>query len=277
MTRSPTTPHERLVDAIRTAPFFSRDEIREWEKPPELPADWLWNALIQSLSTWGSSRGFEGLQDEEVAAALRYEAVAAVPGAEREDHLREWFERAKFRYPADKAAYANDNFDTIESLGGVEQATELALAQSGYEAKLAFVTRFKGVGPKYGRNLWMDVRDPDFTRSIAVDQRLKNIASAVGIDSDDYDELETFYVVVADDLGITPWGLDRFLYRKHDEVLAWLNSDGTRPSRPVFVLVEDGQVVAVYSSRSAAEQARTTRVGTIVEVTLDPDHSPTNE
>ena len=75
---------------------------------------------------------------------------------------------------------------------------------------------------KYGRNMWMDVRDPDFMRSIAIDQRLMKVAAALGISSSDYDELEAFFVSVADDLGISPWGLDRLLYRKNKEVLRWL-------------------------------------------------------
>ncbi|HSH76669.1 MAG TPA: hypothetical protein VLA09_13360, partial [Longimicrobiales bacterium] len=88
---------------------------------------------------------------------------------------------------------------------------------------------FKGIGPKYGRNIWMDVRDPEFMQSIAVDQRLKKVAAALALDPEaPYEELEAFFVGVAEDLGVTPWGLDRLLYRKNAEVLSWLDGQGTR-------------------------------------------------
>ena len=226
---NPARARKRLANALRSAPFFSAAEIRSWEKRPRLPKDWLWQALTLSFATWGSSRGSEALADPAVRDALKYSTIKALPRAKRKVHLRRWFRTAGFRYSDTKAAYAVENFSKIEDLGGVEAATREALSQRGYDAKLRFMRGFKGIGPKYGRNIWMDVRDPEFMQSIAVDQRLKKVAAALALDPEaPYEELEAFFVGVAEDLGVTPWGLDRLLYRKNAEVLSWLDGQGTR-------------------------------------------------
>lgn len=265
-----TVAHERLIRAIRGAAFFSRAEIRRWETPPPPESDWLWKALILSFATWGSSRGSEALEDPTVAEALEYASVAAQRASHRERYLRKWFEHAKFRYAPSKARYARENFDQIESMGGAEAATRQALEQRGRAAKIAFVTRFKGIGAKYGRNLWMDVCDADFRRSIAVDSRLKTIAAAVGVRMKSYEDLETFFIGVADALGITPWGLDRFLYRKYDLMLGLLGAPPANEAS-IWVLVVDGAARAAFRDRDEAEEAKAAYDGgTIAEVPLDP-------
>ena len=216
----------RLAKTLRSAPFFAAAEIAS-ERYPRPPKDWLWQALILSFSTWGSSRGSEALANPDVRDALKYSTIKALGPRTRKAHLRRWFKTARFRYADTKAEYALENFRMIEALGGVEAATRKALAQRGYDAKLRFVMAFKGIGPKYGRNLWMDIGDPDFMGSIAVDQRIKKVAAAIGLDPDaSYEQLEAYFVDVARELGVTPRDLDRLLYRRNGEVLEWL--DGRR-------------------------------------------------
>lgn len=248
---------QRLANALRTASFFSTDEIHEWERKPVLPETWIWDAIVEAFATWGSARGAEALDDPAVAAAISYNAVAAVPEHNRVEYLARTFEDAKFRYPNNKAEYAAENFSRIERIGGAVVATDEARSLVGYEAKLRYVTQFKGIGAKYGRNIWMTARDSDFMRSIAVDLRLRNVAAALSVDVDSFEELEAFFVSVADDLGVSPWGLDRLLYRKNREVLALLGRSAivAQPNvQSVWVVTSEGKPIAAFTSKESAEQ-----------------------
>ncbi|MCA9706402.1 MAG: hypothetical protein KDK70_11180 [Myxococcales bacterium] len=227
--------------------------------------------MMLSFSTWGSSRGAKALEDESVAEALAYSSIAAKSPGRRERHLLKWFEQAKFRYAPMKARYARENFDQIESMGGIEIVSRMALQRPGRAAKLRFVTGFKGIGDKYGRNLWMDVCDKDFMRSIAVDRRILNIAAALDVRWKTYDDLERFFIGVADALEITPWGLDRFLYKNCDGMLDRLRASASPNTSKVWVLVARGTAVAAFTNRAEATAAQAKRDGaTIVRVPLDP-------
>lgn len=84
---------------------------------------------------------------------------------------------------------------------------------------MGFLKQFKGIGDKYARNIGIDLFYPDFRDTVALDIRIRNITGELDISFDSYDEEEEFYVRVADRLGVTPWELDRTLYRYTDEVI----------------------------------------------------------
>lgn len=85
--------------------------------------------------------------------------------------------------------------------------------------------QFHGIGKKYGRNVWMDIYDPDFRKTIAIDQRLKKIAQRLGFTGNRYSEAEAFYCAIARDADLEPWELDRLLYNYTDHFLKMVGDD----------------------------------------------------
>jgi hypothetical protein len=118
-----------------------------------------------------------------------------------------------------KAPQLAANIARIKELGGVEQATKRMLSLPTREEKFQFMRSFDGIGEKYGRNVWMDIYDPSFRSSIAVDERLKKVARALGFTGKGYKQAEAFYCAIAADAGLEPWELDRLLYRFTDHFL----------------------------------------------------------
>jgi endonuclease III len=119
-----------------------------------------------------------------------------------------------------KARYILECFQYVETLGGPEKAKNLLLAQPGREGKIHFLRTFPGIGPKYARNIMMDVYQGDFRDSIALDTRIKSISIALGLSfsDSDYLEHEAFYLEVAHAAGLNGWELDRLLFNFLDEV-----------------------------------------------------------
>ena len=79
---------------------------------------------------------------------------------------------------------------------------------------------FEGIGPKYARNVWMDIYDPLFRDAVAIDERIKSITAALGYSFRTYDDHERFYQQLAKDVRLEPWELDRLLYAFKDYFLA---------------------------------------------------------
>lgn len=97
---------------------------------------------------------------------------------------------------------------------------EQALAQTGTAAKIAFLRRFKGIGPKYARNIWMDSYHPDFHETIAIDERIRQVTAALGYLFTNYAQHEQFHLAIAHEAGLQGWELDRLLYHFRDDFIA---------------------------------------------------------
>ena len=65
----------------------------------------------------------------------------------------------------------------------------------------------------------MDVYHPDFKNYIAIDERIKKITRALGLEFRAYEPEEQFYLYVAKRAGLEGWELDRMLYGFRDRVL----------------------------------------------------------
>jgi thermostable 8-oxoguanine DNA glycosylase len=128
--------------------------------------------------------------------------------------------KAKVRMPAQKAAWLAANFASIEKAGGVKAVTRKALGLATREQKYRFMDAFEGIGPKYARNVWMDIYDPLFRNAVAIDERIKSITGALGYSFRTYDEHENFYREIAREVQLEPWEVDRLLYQFRDDFLA---------------------------------------------------------
>ncbi len=74
-----------------------------------------------------------------------------------------------------KAVWLATNFDKIRTMGGPAEVKTKMLAQPGRDAKIAFLESFDGIGPKYARNIFMNVYHPEFRQSVAVDSRIDSV------------------------------------------------------------------------------------------------------
>ena len=76
----------------------------------------------------------------------------------------------------------------------------------GRDAKIRFLDAFEGVGPKYARNMLMDVYHPDFHESIAVGERIKKVLEVIGVGFSNYLKTEEFLLGVAHEAGLKRLG-----------------------------------------------------------------------
>lgn len=177
--------------------------------------------MLGSFATMGNSRGYAGLfGNKELVSSSRFDAVVSVPPASRKAYLENILRRAKVRMASKKAEWLVANIDMITAKGGLESARQCALGLVGREAKLKFMTSFRGFGDKYGRNVWMVQYDPDFRDAIAVDERIKRVTEALGYSFRTYGEHEAFYCQIAADAGLEAWEVDRLLYWFRDHFVS---------------------------------------------------------
>jgi len=207
-----------LITALQRASVDFRerlDDLKAYANDLRRRPDLVWLLLIQSAATHGSSRGWEGLRaDRKALASIRYSALAPLQSPARRTRLLKALKSSKVRMPNTKANSLARNVTILSELGGVHAATNTMLTIGTRDDKVKFITQFYGIGEKYGRNIWMDIYDPAFRNSVAVDARLKKIAAALGYDYSKYkyEDYERLFVAIASEAGIEPWAVDRLLY-----------------------------------------------------------------
>jgi N-glycosylase/DNA lyase len=143
---------------------------------------------------------------------VSFKSISKLSPQARLKRFDEVFRVAKLRMPTRKAKWLNDNYDIINSLGGLKEAKRKAFAQKGTDAKIKFMKQFAGIGKKYARNIWMDVYHPDFHNTIAIDERIRQITDALGYEFPSYEDHEKFYLEIAKEANLQGWELDRLLY-----------------------------------------------------------------
>jgi len=182
--------------------------------------DLLWYSLLGAMSTLGSSRGHAGLfGDADNRRSVEYGRLRSLTASARHRVLESTLRRAKVRMPAQKARWLSADFDIIEENGGPAKMLRRARRLNGSEEKMRFMRQFYGIGPKYSRDIWMDIADPDFDDRIALDVRVQTISRALGLRYESYEEHERFYQNLAQQVGRTVWQLDRLFYGHKDRVL----------------------------------------------------------
>jgi hypothetical protein len=215
---------QALVDSLRQITPEMRERLavmkEEGKRDLEQP-DFVWHMLLESFATLGGTRGWDGLiGNQDNYRRVTFDALTQLDPDDRAAVILEVFRAAKINYPYSKARLMARNYDLIEQMGGPVEAKRQALALDGKEAKINFMKRFHGIGPKYGRGIWMDVYDPDFYDSIAIDLRIQKITRALEQTFQTYEEEERFYQDIAKEAGLQGWELDRLLYNYTDHFLS---------------------------------------------------------
>lgn len=220
----------RLADvakglAQREQTKLKLEELRRCSIDLEKP-DFVWRSLVESFSSMGNSRGYEGLfGDPESYERIAFDALSRLSPARRLETLSQTLHAATVRMPDMKAEWLDIDFKKIEAMGGLAEAKSQLLSQAGRDAKIEFLKRFKGIGDKYARNIFMNVYHPEFRQSIAIDSRIQSVAIQLGLNElkkKKYEEQEQFFLEVAEAAGVDGWDLDRIIYHFQDKVLAGL-------------------------------------------------------
>ncbi len=182
--------------------------------------DFIWHALLCSVSTLGNERGYEGLiRNQTNYERVKFETLSKIQKSKRLAHTDRVLRDSKVRMPAQKARWLFENHEIISGMGGVEKVSVLALEQKGREAKIRFLKTFVGIGDKYARAIWMDVFHKDFRDSMAIDLRIIQITNALGYEFKSYEEHEKFYQTIARECELLTWEVDRLLYNYKDYFL----------------------------------------------------------
>lgn len=202
-----------------------RDELQRlkrkavaYRKRPDL----IWHRLCSVAATTGSSVNAEAFLAR-YETDLRFDLLPTT-AAMRTRVIFRLLEVAKVpRLREAKAQNLSENYEMVESLGGPEKATKEMLALKGKAAKQAWIRRFKGVGKKYSNDVWMDIFDPDFQDSVALDARVRAFAKALGFDVRS-SKLETDLLNFAESCNLTGWELDRLIYNFSPLILRTLKN-----------------------------------------------------
>ena len=216
-----TSAKERLVSIVCVLAAEKRNELERLKQEYDglSRPDFIWHYLLQSFSTMGRASGWHGLiGNKNNYQRVTYAVLAALTPEERHIQVRQVCCEAKIRMPDTKTDYILRCFDYVKQLGGLEAVKAKLFAQPGRETKIRFLQTFPGIGPKYSRNIMMDVYHEDFRDSIALDIRIKAISDLLGISFSSYAKHESFYLTVAKDAGINGWELDRLLFNFNKEV-----------------------------------------------------------
>ena len=183
--------------------------------------DFLWYELLVSYSTWGSSRGSEGLiEDETRYQQVSYEELKKLDTKEdRINRLRQIMKDAKVRWFNKKAPMLAQCFEKIEAMGGLTVANTTLLNKKNAAEMMKFLKIFPGIGSKYASNIMMDCYHPLFRNRIALDSRVRSVSKELGLNFKNYSDHENFYLSVAREAGIEGWELDRLIYGHTDDFL----------------------------------------------------------
>ena len=195
------------------------EEQKQIAKQRRNRSDTLWFELILSMSTLQGSHGNTLAVNDEYYAQVEYENLVQMDEEDRIAHLKEVLLEAGVNMHNKKSMYISSHVQRIESMGGLEEAQDEFSSRTGKDEKIEFLKQFKGIGDKYARNIGMDLFHPDFRDTLALDTRIKNVTDELGIEFNSYEQHEKFYVSAANSLSITPWELDRILYRYTDEII----------------------------------------------------------
>ena len=228
-----TAARDRLVTVVRSLAAERRNELERLKQDCTglARSDFIWHYLLQSFATMGRASGWHGLiGNQDNYGRVTYDALTALSPEAREAQVRAVCRVAAIRMPDKKADYILACFEKVKCLGGPEAAKAELLAQPGRDAKIRFLESFPGIGPKYARNIMMDVYHEDFRDSIALDVRIKAISDNLGLSFGSYAEHESFYLDVARQAGLNGWELDRLLFNFRPEVESRLGIAEATPS-----------------------------------------------
>jgi len=179
--------------------------------------DLLWRKLCEVVATTGSvvhANEFMAMYEDRLA----FDKLSTSEPERTHDIFRALEEANVPRWRQIKAQHLSANYELVNQLGGPVDATIEMLKQEGRQSKMQWLLQFHGVGAKYSRNIWMDICDPDFCNSIALDARVKTFAEKLGFDRNS-NTLEADLLEFAKSCKLNGWEFDRLVFNFGDLIL----------------------------------------------------------
>jgi hypothetical protein len=225
---------KKLADAVRAVYDKHRckiEEVKQGARKTGEDPEWIWEGLVRSAATWGGIRGIKLLERPELHELVRWRTLAKLDKRKLRGQFRKALTAAEVRWADEKVPCLLRNFYLVQKKGGPRKVQEYLDSLSPPEVT-DFLRTFRGIGPKYARNIMMDGYHPKFRNSIAIDIRIQHILEKVGRPfggDKDFGDAEQFLLAVAHDVGIDGWDLDRLLFLYKDDVLEHLDGQPVVP------------------------------------------------
>lgn len=172
---------------------------------------WLWDALLLSMATYGSSAGAERLHSKP-RPELAYGELVRRTVDQRKAVIEKHYREINGRYLGRKIECLSQAIDVFERSGGLSAFQNKIRSLGSADEKIQALLQLKGIGEKYARNIWMDVGDEHVINSIAIDSRIMKLLNALGLQGLTYKDQERELLKLAAICGINGWMLDRLLY-----------------------------------------------------------------
>ena len=182
--------------------------------------DWPWNGFVLSFATYGGSNNWT-TNVEPRAAMFEWSRVADLTDDDREV-LFQTVPNPRFKVRT--AAALEAVFQSIKAEGGPKAVRERLARAADARALIADLQKYSGIGPKYARNIAMDVHHPLIRNHFAFDHRLNAIVTEAIGGLPPYDVREAMMLRVARGIGVEAWDLDRVLYSRHTQIIDELRS-----------------------------------------------------
>jgi endonuclease III len=222
MTKPDNDRREKLLEALRSlTPVMRRRlaQLKEQASQDRKRPDLIWYLLLASAATLGDAAAFSRLfGEQQLVESVSYASLVRLNSDARQRRLLAALQAAAVRYAPKKSKQLAENLITLERRGGVELETKRALSLVGDEAKRDYLLFFKGIGPKYANNIWMDIYDADFRDCVAVDVRITNVMHELGI-GDELDP-QAYFRNLAREANLETWEVDRLLFWFTDYFIA---------------------------------------------------------
>lgn len=240
------TAAKQLAKVIRALEKEHRARLRELRKSAgenRKSGQLVWHRILSAHATLGGSRGAKGVRERR--RQLSYSTLKKLPPGKRRRRLETLFRESKVRMPATKAKWAMNNLDIIKDMGGPRKAKARLESLKAPSEFIAWWKQFAGIGDKYARDIMMSLHHPKFRNVVAVDARLTQILSQLGLDLRPYPEAEQFFRRAAHLADVDAWTLDRILYNFTEEAKNGLSSTAPstntrRIAKAVFSIVRGG-------------------------------------
>jgi hypothetical protein len=179
-------------------------EAKNWGRSPDYP----WNSIVMSFVTNGGVKHYANLKDKEL---LTWSSLSS-RDVDQEERRRRFSKannpiRGKSLHGKLESCYQR-----IDCWGGVDKFRKKLSSQANFEEKFKLLKSFEGIGDKYARNILMDGYDNCAQNRIALDSRIRSILIYADLSDKKYGTAESFLVEVANQLKISCWYLDRFLF-----------------------------------------------------------------
>jgi len=177
--------------------------------------DWPWNGFVLSGATRGGSARWQKNVKPRYDKELSWPVLSELKCEQKVQNRLKTVGRFKNK----TGVWLWAMFEKIEKEGGPTQIRQ-CLNRGNAEQAIALLMSFPGCGPKYARNIMMDVYDERFREGyFAIDSRIKKLLPRLKYTGTaKYEDQERFLVGMAECVGMECWELDRLLYNKANEV-----------------------------------------------------------